>query len=88
MEGGTSLFHAPDTLPHMPIHVHVHCLPSHPHTFTLSQVLQENSSVELPGVMLESAVCGEKVAETVLAVTPGVRTNFGTQCTLVLTTFR
>ena len=52
-------------------------------------VLQDNDSVELPGLELEKEeeVTG-RVQERVLAVSPLVRTNFGIQSQLVLTTFR
>ena len=51
-------------------------------------VLQDNEAVDLPGMELEK-VAGMS-QERVLAVSSpqGVRTNFGTQSQLVLTTYR
>lgn len=53
-------------------------------------VLQDNEAVDLPGMELEREKSAAQVPEQVLAVSPpqGVRTNFGTQSQLVLTTFR
>ena len=42
-----------------------------------TQVQQDNSAVELPMVELEKAEKGVKVAESVLAVSSDVKTNFG-----------
>ena len=44
--------------------------------------------MELPGFDLEEGRKGKQVKETVLAVANSIRTNFGTQSTLILTTFR
>ncbi len=52
-------------------------------------VLQDNEGVDLPGVELEKPdKCTGKVQERVLAISPLIRTNFGIQCGLVLTTYR
>ena len=53
-----------------------------------TQVQQDNSAVELPMVELEKAEKGKKVAESVLAVSSDVKTNFGNSSTIVLTTYR
>ena len=53
-----------------------------------TQVQQDNSAVELPMVELEKAEKGVKVAESVLAVSSDVKTNFGNSSTIVLTTYR
>ena len=52
------------------------------------QVQEENDRVDLPNVTLGKAEKGHRVAERVLAVANFVRTNFGSQSTLVLTTYR
>ena len=52
------------------------------------QVIHETSNVELPGFELEEVRKGKQVKETVLAVANSIRTSFGTQSTLILTTFR
>ena len=52
------------------------------------QVIHENGSVELPGFELEEGKKGKLTKETVLAVASSIRTNFGTQSTLILTTYR
>ena len=44
--------------------------------------------MELPGFELEEGKKGKLTKETVLAVASSIRTNFGTQSTLILTTFR
>ena len=54
------------------------------------QVINDNDSVDLPGLELE---CADKakglVQEKVLAVSSTtLRTNFGSQCQIVLTTYR
>ncbi len=51
-------------------------------------MLEENERVELPGIELGKAEKGVRIAERVLAVAHYVRTNFGSQSTLVLTTYR
>ena len=56
--------------------------------FPTLQVIHETSNVELPGFELEEGRKGQQVKETVLAVASSIRTNFGTQSTLILTTFR
>ena len=53
------------------------------------QVLQDNEGVDLPGLDLEPAdKTTGKVQERVLAVSSTVRTNFGIQSQLALTTYR
>ena len=44
--------------------------------------------MELAGLELEEKKKGKQVKETVLAVANNIRTNFGTQSTLILTTYR
>ena len=50
-------------------------------------MLQENAGAELPGCELERGGKGVP-CEKVLAIVSPVRTNFGTQSQLVLTTYR
>ena len=52
------------------------------------KVVHENTNVELHDMELESGQKGKQVAEKVLAVANSIRTNFGTQSTLILTTYR
>ena len=52
------------------------------------QVLYENERVELPNMELGKAEKCQRLTERVLAVAHYVRTNFGSQSTLVLTTYR
>ncbi len=44
--------------------------------------------IELPLMELEKAEKGVRVAETVLAVSQDEKTNYGSSCTIVLTTYR
>ena len=55
---------------------------------TSIQVLQENETVDIPNVTLGKEEKGYRIAERVLAVSQAVRTNFGSQSILVLTTYR
>ena len=51
-------------------------------------MLEENKNVELPNIELGKAEKGKRISERVLAVAHCIRTNFGSQSTLVLTTYR
>ncbi|XP_064390459.1 DENN domain-containing protein 3-like [Halichondria panicea] len=51
-------------------------------------VHQDNSVIELPLMELEKEEKGVRVAETVLAVSQDEKTNYGSSCTIVLTTYR
>ncbi len=44
--------------------------------------------IELPLMELEKEEKGVRVAETVLAVSQDEKTNYGSSCTIVLTTYR
>lgn len=48
----------------------------------------ENSGLELPGQELEREEKGVKVAESVLAVCSDEKTNYGSSCAIILTTYR
>lgn len=51
-------------------------------------VLEDNKNAELPNIELGKAEKGKRISERVLAVAHCIRTNFGSQSTLVLTTYR
>jgi len=53
------------------------------------QVQEVNSLVDLPMIELEREdKTAGKVPESVVAIAEAVKTNFGSSCTIVLTTYR